>query len=47
MATLDLTKYGITGTTELIHNPSYDELFKEETKAGLEGFDKGQVISLS
>ena len=46
MATLDLTKYGITGTTELIHNPSYDELFKEETKAGLEGFDKGQVTEL-
>ena len=46
MATLDLTKYGITGTTELIHNPSYDVLFKEETKAGLEGFDKGQVTEL-
>ena len=46
MATLDLTKYGITGTTELVYNPSYDELFKEETKAGLEGFDKGQVTEL-
>ena len=24
------------------HNPSYDVLFAEETKAGLEGFEKGQ-----
>ena len=31
MANLDLTKYGIVGTTEIIHNPSYDQLFKEET----------------
>ena len=41
MATLDLTKYGITGSTVLYHNPSYEQLFAEETKAGLEGFDKG------
>ena len=41
MATLDLTKYGITGSTVLYHNPSYEQLFEEETKAGLEGFDKG------
>ena len=34
MANLDLTKYGITGTTEIVHNPSYDVLFAEETKAG-------------
>ena len=27
MANLDLTKYGITGTTEIVHNPSYDVLF--------------------
>ena len=32
MAKIDLTKYGITGTTEIIHNPSYEELFNEETK---------------
>ena len=36
MANLDLTKYGITGTVEIVHNPSYDVLFAEETKAGLE-----------
>ena len=36
---IDLSKYGITGVTEIVHNPSYDELFKEETKPGLEGFE--------
>ena len=46
MAKLDLTKYGISGTTEIVHNPSYDELFAEETKPGLEGYEKGQVSEL-
>ncbi|WP_291598094.1 phosphoenolpyruvate carboxykinase (ATP) [Bacteroides sp.] len=46
MANLDLSKYGITGVTEIIHNPSYDVLFAEETKPGLEGFEKGQVTEL-
>ena len=30
MAQIDLSKYGITGATEIIHNPSYEELFKAE-----------------
>ena len=46
MSKLDLSKYGITGTTEIVHNPSYELLFEEETKAGLEGFEKGQVTEL-
>ena len=46
MANLDLSKYGITGTTEIVHNPSYEELFAEETKAGLEGFEVGQETEL-
>ncbi len=46
MAELNLTKYGITGTTEIVHNPSYEELFVEETKPELEGFEKGQVSEL-
>ena len=46
MANIDLTKYGITGSTVIAHNPSYEELFKEETKAGLEGYEKGQVTEL-
>ena len=44
MANVDLTKYGITGTTEIVHNPSYETLFEEETKAGLEGYEVGTVI---
>ena len=47
MATLDLTKYGITGVTEILHNPSYEVLFEEETKAGLEGFEVGQNTELN
>ena len=46
MATLDLTQYGITGVTEIVHNPSYEQLFEEETKAGLEGYEKGHETEL-
>ncbi len=46
MAKLDLTKYGITGSTVIAHNPSYEKLFEEETKAGLEGFEVGQNTEL-
>ena len=46
MSTIDLSKYGITGTTEIVHNPSYEELFKEETNPALEGYEKGQVSEL-
>ena len=46
MAKIDLTKYGITGVTEIVYNPSYEMLFEEETKPELEGFDKGQVSEL-
>jgi len=41
MANIDLTKYGITGATEIVYNPSYETLYDEEMKPGLEGFDKG------
>ena len=41
-----LEKYGITGTTEVLYNPSYETLFEEETKSDLTGFDKGQVTEL-
>ena len=46
MANIDLTKYGITGTTEIVYNPSYEMLFEEETKPGLEGYEKGQLSEL-
>ena len=47
MATLDLAKYGITGSTVIAHNPSYEVLFAEETKAGLEGYEVGQNTELN
>ena len=46
MAQIDLSKYGITGTTEIVYNPSYEVLFEEETKPELEGFEKGQESEL-
>ena len=46
MANIDLQKYGISGTTEIVYNPSYETLFEEETKPGLEGYEKGQVSEL-
>ena len=46
MANVDLSKYGITGVTEIVHNPSYELLFEEETKAGLEGFEVGKETEL-
>ena len=46
MAQIDLTKYGIKGVKEILYNPTYEVLYNEETKPGLEGFDKGQVTEL-
>ena len=46
MSKLDLSIYGINGTTEIVHNPSYEELFVAETDSSLEGYEKGQVTEL-
>ena len=46
MPMMDLSKYGITGTTEVLYNPTYEVLFNEETKPDLEGFDVGQETEL-
>jgi phosphoenolpyruvate carboxykinase (ATP) len=46
MKNIDLTKYGISGVKEIIHNPSYEELFVAETDPTLEGYEKGQVTEL-
>ena len=46
MSKIDLTQYGITGTTEVVYNPSYEMLYEEETKAGLEGYEVGQKTEL-
>ena len=45
MSTIDLSQYGITGA-QVIHNPSYDQLFIDEVKPGLEGYEKGQETEL-
>jgi len=42
-ANIDLSVYGIKDVEEIVYNPSYDLLFEEETKAGLEGYEKGIV----
>mgnify|MGYP001016466321 CR=1 FL=1 len=39
----DLKKYGIETVEEIIYNPSYNILFAEETKPGLEGYEKGII----
>ena len=46
MSEINLSKYGITGTTEIVYNPSYEMLFEEETKSDLVGFEKGQESEL-
>ena len=40
---LNLEAYGIFNTPEVLHNPSYEQLFAEETKEGLVGFEKGYL----
>ncbi len=47
MKQLDLTKYGITGTTEIVYNPDYETLFRDEMDPSLEGYEKGQLSELN
>lgn len=42
-ANIDLSIYGIKDVQEIVYNPSYELLFEEETKADLQGFEKGTV----
>lgn len=46
MSKLDLSKYGIMDVKEIVHNPSYEELFKAETDSSLTGYEKGQETEL-
>ena len=46
MANIDLKQYGIKSVREVLYNPTYEVLYNEETKPGLEGFDKGVVTEL-
>ncbi len=46
MAKLDLAQYGIKDVKRIIHNPSYEELFKDETNPELKGYEKGILTDL-
>ena len=46
MANVDLSQYGINGATEIIHNPSYEDLYKVEMDPSLTGYEKGQESEL-
>ncbi|MBR3136279.1 MAG: phosphoenolpyruvate carboxykinase (ATP) [Clostridia bacterium] len=46
MKKLDLTRYGITGTKEIVYNPSYELLFHDEMDPTLTGYEKGQLSEL-
>jgi len=47
MATkVDLTQYGITGVTDIVYNPSYDQLYEEELNPALSGYERGVVTEL-
>lgn len=44
--TISLEKYGINNVSEIVHNPSYEELYDEELSQNLKGFEKGQLTEL-
>src|SRR5680860_1548621 len=46
MKILNLAMYGIQNVNEIVYNPSYEQLFEEEMKPVLEGFEKGQLTEL-
>ena len=41
----ELEAVGIRNVQEVVYNPSYEQLFEEETKPGLEGFEKGTLTT--
>ena len=43
---ISLEKYGIKNVQEIIYNPSYEQLYKDELDPNLQGFEKGQVTEL-
>ena len=43
---IDLACYGINDTVELVYNPDYEQLFEEETRSDLEGYEKG-ILTVS
>ncbi|WP_028024295.1 phosphoenolpyruvate carboxykinase (ATP) [Enterovibrio calviensis] len=43
---IDLSKHGIFDVEEVVRNPTYEQLFVEETKPELKGYEKGTVTEL-
>lgn len=41
----ELAQLGITNVKEIVRNPSYEQLFEEEMKPELEGFEKGRLTT--
>jgi len=42
---IDLSKHGINGSFEIVHNPSYEELYKDETNPKNQGFERGVITT--
>ena len=47
MKNTDLLKYGIDTNVEIIHNPTYEELFQAEIDPANEGYEKGILTTAS
>ena len=43
---ISLDKYGIKNAQEIIYNPSFDFLYREELNPSLEGYERGQLTEL-
>ncbi len=43
---ISLKQYGIQNASEIIYNPSFDLLYKEELRSDLKGYEKGQLSEL-
>ncbi len=43
---ISLEKYGIKNVQEIIHNPSFEQLYNDELNPNLQGFEKGQLTEL-
>jgi len=43
---VDLSVYGINGAVDIVHNPSFETLFAEETRDDLQGFERSIITEL-
>lgn len=43
---ISLEKYGIKNVQEIIHNPTFEQLYNDELNPNLQGFEKGQLTDL-